>query len=272
MSFVTAPDGAQIAIHSLGGPNTEPALFIPGGPCRGVEYIGDLAGLGTARALTVIHPRGTAHTGGLSRGWWNDADDVIAVADATGVESIDLVAHSAGTRLALATAARYPSRVRSMLLVTPPAAWLAGVPHDGPEVAAQSTDPALTAALASMAGPGPATEREFQRSLGVEAPAGYAKWTDVEREHSKVGAMSLAASTAWFKDIPDDAANSILSIALPRALVIGGRQDLLTGLRPVQAYVEALHAEAIFIDDCGHYPWLEQPDAFYRGAADWLCQ
>ncbi|WP_218683114.1 alpha/beta fold hydrolase, partial [Microbacterium sp. BF1] len=41
-----------------------------------------------------------------------------------GLESIDLVAHSAGTRLALATATQFPDRVRSMALITPPATWL----------------------------------------------------------------------------------------------------------------------------------------------------
>ncbi|WP_308289698.1 alpha/beta hydrolase, partial [Microbacterium sp. BF1] len=109
---------------TIGNATGEPAIVLPGGPCRGPEYLGDFAGLGNDRSLVVLHPRGTPRSGGLSRGWWADAADVITLADALGLESIDLVAHSAGTRLALATATQFPDRVRSMALITPPATWL----------------------------------------------------------------------------------------------------------------------------------------------------
>jgi pimeloyl-ACP methyl ester carboxylesterase len=270
MDFVTAPDGMPIAVHTVGSAGGAPAVVIPGGPCRGVEYLGDLAGLGSVRRLKVIHPRGTLPTGGLSRGWWNDAGDVIAVADSLGLEAVDLIAHSAGTRLALAVAARFPGRVRSLTLVTPAAAWLTGTPHDGVAVAARRVEPMIDSALASMGGPAPTNEAAFQLALGVEGPAGYANWSENEREHSNAGAMTLAAATAWFNDIPRDAPQRIVGASLPPSLVIGGREDILSGVHTVQAYAEALGAELVLIDDCGHYPWVEQPIAFREAATDWL--
>lgn len=241
-----------------------------GGPCRGPEYLGDLAGLAEIRPLVVLHPRGTPRSGGLSRGWWRDAADVIALADALGLDTIDVVAHSAGTRLALATAAQFPERVRSLALVTPPAAWLTGTPSDAAEIAAVHAGPEAVAALTAMAQDEPTTDAAFRAACRREAPAGYAHWGLAEKAHAELGAVSLAAALAWFTDIPDDAGDRIRAMRAPRALVVGGDRDLLTGVQPVADYAALLSAELLLIGDCGHYPWVEQPASFRRALGDWL--
>lgn len=218
-----------------------------------------------------MHPRGTPRTGGLSHGWWTDADDVVAVIDGLGLAAADLIAHSAGTRLALAAAARFPNRVRSMALVTPAASWLTGSAYDGDELVADREDPAVAAAIRSLAEDAAGrSEDEFREAFLRQAPGSYAHWTNVERAHSRVGSVSLAAASAWFTGIPDDAAARILAADMPPTLVVGGDRDLLTGVRPVLDYAAALGAEAEMIADCGHYPWVEQPVAFRRVLEEWL--
>lgn len=44
----------------------------------------------------------------------------------------------------------------------------------------------------------------------------------------------------------------------------------MTGFDLGPAVAEALGGELAFIADCGHYPWIEQPDAFRRLADGWL--
>jgi pimeloyl-ACP methyl ester carboxylesterase len=253
-----------------GAGDAAPALVVPGGPCRDPEYLGDLAGIAGVRPLVVMHPRGTPRTGGRSRGWWNDAEDLVAIADALSLDAVDIVAHSAGTRLALAAAARFPDRVRSLLLITPPATWLTGSAHDGEILASQRNEPAVTAAAASMAAPTPTTEAGFQRAIRVEAPAGYARWSDLERAHSSVGGMTLGAALAWFDAIPDDAVERVLGAALPDTCVIAGDRDILTGVQPVRDYARFLGADLRMLAGCGHYPWVEQPSAFRAAAVGWL--
>lgn len=255
---------------TIGNAAGEPAIVLPGGPCRGPEYLGDFARIGNDRSLLVLHPRGTPRSGGLSRGWWADAADVITLADALGFESIDLVAHSAGTRLALATATQFPDRVRSMALVTPPATWLTGSESDTDALAAAYAAPEALDALAAMSTDEPATEAEFRESFLRQAPAGYAHWTFTEQSHAAVGAVSLVAAMAWFTDIPDDAAAQIQAAVHTRTLVIGGDRDLLTGAQPVRDYAAALRADWVVIADCGHYPWIEQPAAFRERLIPWL--
>ena len=269
MERITAPDGLQISFQLDGTAGGQPVLVLPGGPCRHPAYLSDLAGLGTVRPLATLHARGTPETGSFSQGWWNDAADVIAVADALSLHSFDILAHSAGTRLALAVATRFPGRVRSMALVTPAAAWLTGTEHDGPQLAARRENPLVEAALASMVGAQPMSEDQFQASLDVEAPAGYAQWTGREQQHSRSGTMTLAAASAWFANIPEDAVARILAAPQPPTLVLAGQEDILSGVAPVLAYAQALGARLVLLQDCGHYPWIEQPEAFARTLTAW---
>ncbi|WP_415136025.1 alpha/beta hydrolase [Microbacterium sp.] len=129
---------------------------------------------------------------------------------------IDLLAHSAGTGLALAVATRYPHRVRSMALVTPPVAWLTGTHHDGDSLVLDRTVPAVTEALRSLERDDPTTENAFREIFRRQAPATYAHWTHVEEAHATLGEVSLAPALAWFNDIPADATARIRAADSPR--------------------------------------------------------
>lgn len=264
-----AADGREIRITLLGDSDGLPLVVLPGGPCRDPEYLGDLAGLADIRPLAILHVRGTSKTGGTSWGWWNDAADAVAALDRLGLHSADVLAHSAGTRLALSLATQYPERVRSLALITPPSTWLSGVEYDGAGLVADREEPEVAQAFASMLGPDPTDEEAFQRAWEREQPAGYGHWTERERSHAPVGGMSLAASTAWFDGIPADARERILRAPLPPTLIVGGALDILTGVAPVRAYAEQLGARLAMIPDAGHYPWVEQPAAFRRVIDPW---
>lgn len=274
-SRLSALSALPVAATRLDGSPVEvtddaPVLVLPGGPCRGAEYLGSLAGLGEEHPLVVMHPRGTPRSGGLSRGWWTDAEDVIALADALGMSRVRLIAHSAGTRLALAVATRFPERVASMALITPPATWLSGTPYDGEELSADRDDPAVASAIAALAEATAGTEVAFRAQFLRQAPASYAHWSSAEREHAEVGAMSLASAAAWFADIPADVADRVRHALRVPALVVAGDRDLLTGFRPVADYAAVLGAELRTIEDCGHYPWVEQPESFREIMSEWL--
>ncbi|MFB7252482.1 alpha/beta fold hydrolase [Microbacterium sp. NPDC056234] len=263
-------DLLPFAVSCLGDAAGKPAILLPGGPCRDPEYLSHFAGVGDDHPLIVLHPRGTLRSGGLSGGWWADAADVMALADALGLEVVDLVAHSAGTRLALATAAQFPDRVRSMALITPPATWLTRTPSDVESLTAIYAEPEALGALAAISTDDPDTESEFRESFLRQAPASYAHWTHTEQAHARVGIVGLAAARAWFANIPDDAGDRIRATPIPPTLVIGGDRDLLTGVQPVRDYAATLDAELAVIADCGHYPWVEQPAAFRKLLSQWL--
>lgn len=263
-------DGQELHVTRVGDADAAPLLVLPGGPCRDPEYLGDLAGLSEIRPLAILHLRGTSKTGGVSRGWWRDAADAVGALDRLGLGTADVLAHSAGTRLALSLAAQHAERVRSLALVTPPSTWLSGVEHDGAGLVEERTEPEVAQAFASMMGPDPLDEEGFQRALGREHPAGYGHWDEREKLHASVGAMTLVASLAWFEAVPEDAREKVLRTPLPPTLVVGGELDILTGVAPVRAYAERLGAELAMIPDVGHYPWVEHPEAFRRVMDPWV--
>jgi pimeloyl-ACP methyl ester carboxylesterase len=56
--------------------------------------------------------------------WWRQAEDVDRLRASLGLNRCAVVAHSAGTRLAIAYAAQFPDRLAALLLITPPASYL----------------------------------------------------------------------------------------------------------------------------------------------------
>ena len=203
------------AVSTTGDDAAPPLIVLPGGPCRDPEYLEDLAGIGAYARIVILHPRGTSQSGGLSRGWWTDADDVVALLDALRLPSARVLGHSAGTRLALATAVRYPDRVARLALVTPPATWLTATPWDGQSLGAGRAEPEVAAALAALAEPTASDDESFVDQFQRQSAAGYAHWTAIEQAHARVGAMGLAAASAWFSDIPTGRGPS--AFATPRS-------------------------------------------------------
>ncbi|GAB3148683.1 alpha/beta hydrolase [Microbacterium neimengense] len=259
-----------VVLTPLGSAEGHPIVVIPGGPCRPPEYLTDFAGIGDIHPLLVLHPCGTPASGGRSRGWWTDAEDVVAAIDMLELDAVHIIGHSAGTRLSLAVATRFPGRVRSLALVTPPATWLTGTAHDGDDLVALREDAEGIDGYTSVMNDEPVTQVAFEEAFQRQAPATYARWTATEQAHARIGRMNLSAAEAWFRDIPADAVELIRAASLPPTLVVGGDVDLLTGRRPVQEYAGALGAELAMIADCGHYPWVEKPTDFHRVLDAWL--
>jgi proline iminopeptidase len=55
----------------------------------------------------------------------------------------------------------------------------------------------------------------------------------------------------------------------PRALVIHGRQDPIP-LASSEQYALALDARFVVLEDCGHVPYVEQPDALFAEIGGFL--
>lgn len=267
MPTFRAADAAELHYDEWGEGRT--LVVLPGGAGRHPEYLGDLAGL--PGRLVVHHFRGSGKSASAATvSFWEQARDLEDLRAHLGLERLDLVAHSAGTRVAVAYAAQYPDRVASMLLITPPVAYLTDTPSDGEELVAHRLgDPVFDAAArATREGPWSEEQSDFERWQALTAPAGYAAWTEREQAHARVGHTVLATVRAFLAvTVPEDLPRRLSEVAAP-VRVIAGAQDFLTGLAPVVAAARLFpKGEVVVIDDCGHYPWVEQPDAF-REAAD----
>lgn len=273
MPTFVSHDGARLHYDVLGNSTSDdPIMVLAGGAARHPDYLGNLAGLDSIRSLLVVHQRGVGRSSSadVPRASWPElAHDVEALRQHLGGSSIDVLGHSAGTRVALAYAASHPGGVRRMCLVTPPALYLVDADDDRESMIQRRRDepwfdayrraqPALMAAK---------TFEEYVAVADAAAPLGWATWDDRARRHETAAEWYADAATAYFSAPPTDMAAKLAAVTAP-VLVIAGAQDAVTGLEPVLTLARLFPSgTSVVVEDAGHYPWIERPFDF-RAAVD----
>ncbi len=266
MPVYRGADGAVLHADVLGRPDGPTLLVLAGGAAAHPRYLGDLAGLGERYRLVVPHLRGVGRSAEAplaSR--WAQADDVDRLRASLGLDRCAVVAHSAGTRLAVGFAARFPERLGALVLVTPPAEYLVEVPSDVPTlVAGRAGEPEVAAALEALeAGPDLTDDGAFTAWRLRTAPLGYARWDATTRAHAQGMRYALAAARVFMAgETPADLHRRLRAVEAP-ALVVAGAQDASAGVAPVLAVAGLFrHGEGAVVEGSGHFPWLESPAAF----------
>lgn len=193
------------------------------------------------------------------------AADVAALLDALGIERCDVVGHSLGGVVALRLALDHPTRVRSLLLVTPAPADGIRLDHLGPLAwlgagSIAKLIPTLTQHHATMdhllphALPGLRDDAAWLARLG-EGALGC----------DPVAISGYTVSLAELRLLP-----ALAALEQP-VLVLAGALDPLVSPESLEPTVRALPCGALLIwSDCGHAPQLEQVRPFGDLLADWL--
>jgi len=253
-----AQDGLALAYEERGA-GTPALVFVHG-------WCGDRALWRTTMAAFAPRHRvlaldlGGHGTSGAERSTWSLeglAGDVVAVCDAAGIEDAVLVGHSMGAPVALLAAARMAGRVRGVIGVDSlhdvdfeyPPGFLAQV------AAGLEADyaGALEASLRGVAGPGLAEARvdwlltraaRTDRGAAIGLLRGF-------------GGFDLATALGA-AGVPVRVVN-----ATPRA---GGLATAIDHNR------RAADFDALLLEDCGHFPMLEQPARFQALLARWVAE
>lgn len=272
-------DGAMLHYDVLGPASTSPLIVLAGGAGAHPGYLGDLAGLSQQHRLVLPHLRGVGRSKEAeldtmgSR--WRQADDIDRLRAHLELDQCAIVAHSAGTRLAIAYAAGFPTRVKALVLITPPAAHLVDVASDIPTLAEhRMAEPPFAAALAAFdAGPDTSSDETFNTWRQAVAPIGYARWDETVRDHARSLRYSMAAARAFLSgDEPPDVPERLRQVRAP-TLVIAGAQDTSVGLAPVIAVAYLFpNARTAVIERSGHFPWIEQPTLFRESVDQFIAQ
>lgn len=269
MPAFTSYDGTELTFDASGdGP---PVVCLPGGPMQDCAYLGDLGGLSAHRRLILADPRGTGGSAipadPASYRCDRLVDDVEALREHLGLDRMDLLAHSAGTNLAVLYAQRHPERVGRLALITP-SVFALGI-EIAPEVRRATAllrkdEPwfpeAFAALEAIVAGKGDAD------AFRAIAPFWYGRWDEAARAHREAeDAHRNHEAAARFSDgafAPDATRAALAGLASP-VLVLAGELDL-NSPAPAMAEVAALfpHAELVVQDGAGHFPWLDDPKRF----------
>jgi pimeloyl-ACP methyl ester carboxylesterase len=272
-------DGLRLSYRLLG--NGPPLVCQPGGPGRASTYLRDLGGLDATRMLVLLDARGTGasdkpddprrlHAQYL-------AQDLDALRTHLGLDTLDLLAHSAGAVVAELYAAAHAERIGSLVLVTP-SGRLHG--HSGADVPAvvdaRRGDPAYAEAVAAYDAYDAAPPAERRRLDVLMRPLMYGIWNDVTAAHAAGASSEMDRAAAANFHAPagsfDRAAvvSALHHVTAP-VLVVVGTLDGATGVAGARAVAAAFpHATLRVLDGLGHFPWVEQPAAFVPVVTDFF--
>ncbi|MET9852262.1 alpha/beta hydrolase [Streptomyces sp. NPDC006450] len=267
----TTPDGTELAYHVQG--EGEPLVCLPGGAMRASAYLGDLGGLSAGRRLILLDLRGTGDSAVPADISTYRVDHQVADVEALrihlGLDSVDVLAHSASGNLALLHAAAHPRRVRRLALITP-TCWAVDL-AESPEsrladvrrrAGSEPYDTAIAAyerALAALAAGGVPDEADWTAAM----PLAYGRWDEAARAHAALspvqknaGASAAFAGPGAF-DPP--ATRAALGRFAGEVLVLAGELD--SNPSPaLAARLAQLFARGV-VDvqpGGGHFPWLDE--------------
>ena len=280
MNFTTS-DGRKLTYRRMG--SGQVLVCHPGGPGFSSLEFGDLAGLWEKYTLVLLNPRGTGASDRPSDPRAYAIDDYVEDIDALrvhlGLERIMLLGYSHGGVVAQAYAAKYPGRVRKLVLVCTLARF-------GPEqekameagMEQRLSQPwyadAQAAIEAEQAGQFTSDE-ELSDILFRELPLYFARFGPAEAGYlDTLRNDSINADTLKFFNnevFPTfDLREALRGITAP-TLVITGSEDFICG--PVCADEIAAGipgSRKVVVGDSGHMIFVEQPEAFYNEVTDFL--
>lgn len=278
MPKFTTYDGTELAYRTQG--EGEPLVCLPGGPMRNADYLGDLGGLAAHRTLILLDARGTgASAVPADPGTYRcdrQVGDVEALRAHLGLERMDLLGHSASGALATLYAAAHPERIRSLVLVTA-AGRAVGVDTTDEEwdkaVEVFAERPWYPEARAALATIGPDTP--LPRLLEIVSPFAYGRWDAVAQEHAAAAEREIRweAASAYHGEgayDPEATRRALTGLAAP-VLVLAGEYD--AGPTPAKAAEAAAcfpDAELLVQPGAGHYPWVDDAEAFVRSVLAFL--
>ncbi|WP_018352816.1 alpha/beta fold hydrolase [Longispora albida] len=272
MRSFTSHDGTKLAYHVLG--DGEPLVCVPGGAGRAAEYLGDLGGLHRHRQLILLDNRGTGGSDEPEdKGTYRCdrlAADVEALREHLGLGTMDLLGHSAGGGVALHYTARYPQRLRKLVLVTAvarPAGIVASEEDMKAVWARRAGEPWYPAAIAAWDSGEPSSE--------VPAPWDplfYGRWDDQARAHAAADPVQRnpEAAAGYFASgaFTPEATVPLLAQVQAPVLVLGGELDGRPSAADCAALAELFPAgETVVQPGGGHFPWLDDP-AWFTSAVE----
>lgn len=278
MTAFSAQDGTKLAYQAFGeGP---PVLCLPGGPMQDSVYLGDLGGLSAHRQLIMLDLRGTGRSAlaedASSYRCDRLVDDVESLREHLGLDTVDVLAHSAGVNLAVLYAERHPERVGKLALIAP-SVMAVGITITGElrrETARLRRDepwfPEAFAALEAIV-EGKATADAFD----AIAPFFHGRWDEAARafraaeDGQKNGeAAGVFAAEGAFH--PDATRAALARLTAP-VLLLAGEVDLNSPPAAVTEFAGLFpHAELVVQPGAGHFPWLDDADTFVAAAAAFL--
>jgi len=256
----------------------EPVLLLSGGPGFSPEYLRTIAAkLGDKFSFVLLHQRGTGKSvlekyDGETLALKNLVGDVDALRRELKQEKLILVGHSFGGILSMMYAREHPDRIAKLALVDSGGPTPRSVLKFNANLESRYTDDDR-AKIREWSSPERVKENRRRAVLELTRAKTPVYFADRARAKAMVDALDEDSfSDAMFLAVVPqmftlDLRSGLEKVEAP-VLVLHGKQDPLETAEELRETFPA--ARVTLLDDAGHFPWLEQPDAFYAALGEFL--
>jgi proline iminopeptidase len=246
-----------------------PLLVLSGGPGFDCDYMEPVAReLSSGNSAILVELRGT----GRSRPPIIDREtinlklylsDLEALRESLRIDRWILLGHSAGANLAMHYAVAFPRRVLALVLADSGPVRQASV-----GAAADNVFLRLSPEQSAVARSRPSFETMLPGYFYGAAKA-QAAITEFRAEsyHDEIGQLLAADEMAPGMDLRP----ALRRLPVP-ALVVAGRQDPMDPAMQYEIHLALRKSRLALLDRCGHFAWLEQPEAFYAAIRSFLAE
>jgi proline iminopeptidase len=211
------------------------------------------------------------------------ADDIENMRTYLGIDELDLIGHSAAGEAAIEYAERYHGHIGHLILVE--AATRGSSANDLAESRQSkanferlSKDPRYADAVTHLMNDPfpPPTDDAMMQGLKNSGALDFANPGEAAPRFAQTIAGMTPSSFAWRTSIAADRAKPIeqeskLGTVQAAVLVVQGKQDwlvpALTGEHIHEGIAQSMLLE---LDECGHFPWIEQPTKFFSAIDQFL--
>ncbi len=263
-----------------GDPSAPPVLLLHGGPGASHDYLlPQMLELAREHRLVTYDQRG----GGRSRsdadraqlGWREQVVDVARIASELRVSPLTIVGYSWGGLLAMlyaieAAAGRIDPAPSALALLDPAPVTRAYRDQFEHEFARRQAGPAVAALRAELQRSG-LKERDphafRQRSFELSV-AGYFADPRRARDLTPFRVTGRVQQSIWQSLGDYDILPALGTLRLP-AFVVHGNEDPIP-LASSESAARALGTECVVLRDCGHVPYVEQPDQLFPPLLEFL--
>jgi proline iminopeptidase len=247
----------------------EPLLLLSGGPGYDCDYLEPVAReLSSSYRTILVELRGTGRSlpSPVNRETVNlklYLADLEALRESLKIERWTLLGHSAGANLAMNYAIAFPNHVAALILADSGPVQSAALGAVFDNVFLRLTPEQGAAAKKT---PSPQTMLPgyfYDRGKAQAMIAAYRP----ESFHADIGELLAADEMAPEMDLRP----ALQRLSLP-ALVLAGRQDPMDPAIQYEIHLALKGSRLVLLDRCGHFAWLEQPEAFYRAIRKFLSE
>lgn len=218
--------------------------------------------LAAHRTLVIVDGPGHGRSGPPPRGTSLDgcADAAVRVLDELGLDAVDWVGNAWGGHVGRGFASRYGARCRTLVAASAPPTPL--------PPAQRRRIRALVAAYALAGAAGPLRTAVTDALLGPSARADTSTVDLVTGAFAAPGRRGMLRVMTSMMLGRTDLTPRLARITTPTLLVAGAEDPMWSPRRAAVAAAQLPDATAIDIDDAGHLPPLETPEAFTAAVLD----